>query len=126
MVVSKFSLIHMHQVQQLTNSQLVTKVHPHTMQDCSTVLTFRCRWFVQLVRIHSSLRLVSRHVMVLFRILSRMTQAPPITVQVMVHLQLTLTAITGTLSLQTLCNFLYKDEQIKGWAYVHPFFVLTK
>ena len=47
---------------------------------------------------------------------------PQITEPVMVHLLLTLTAITGTLSLQTLCNPLSKDELKEGWTFVHPFF----
>ena len=55
-----------------------------------------------------------------------MTQVPQITERVMVHLQQTLTAITGTLSLQTLCNPFSEDELKEGWAFVHPFFVLTK
>ena len=50
-----------------------------------------------------------------------MTQAPQITVQVMVHLQQTLTAITGTLSLQTLCNPFSEDE-LKRVDLCPPFF----
>jgi len=63
--------------------------------------------------------------MVLFRILSRMKPVPQITEQVMVHLQLTLTVTTDTLSWLTLCNPFSEDE-LKGWASVHPFFMLTK
>jgi len=78
---------------------LDTKVLHLTMLVCSTAHTFLYRWFVQLERIHSSLRSALRLVTESLR-----THLPKVQQLVLVLLELTTTSTTDVLLLRTSCK----------------------
>src|SRR5210317_1051394 len=98
--VTKYTLIHIQQTLPQSSSLLLdTKVLHHTMLVSSTAHTFHCKWFVQLVRTHSSQKLVSRHVMVLLQ-----THLLVVLQSEVVQSLLTTTYITEEFKLRTSCN----------------------
>jgi len=122
MVVTKCTLTHTWQTL-LQNSTLlwVIKVLHLTMLVSSTARMCHFRWFVQLVRTLSSLRLVSRQDTVLLRTHSRLL------LQLTLHLVQMITSTTVEFKSSTLCNNKsWANQPFKRGNFGFPFFYLYK
>ena len=118
MVVTECTLTHILQML-LQNSTLswVTKVLHLTMLVYSTAHTCRFKWFVQLVRIHSNQRLVSKQDTVLPR-----THSQPLMQQTL-HLVQMITSTTEECKWSTLCNNKsWVNQPLKGETSETSFF----
>ena len=122
MVVTECTLTHILQML-LQNSTLswVTKVLHLTMLVYSTAHMCRSKWFVQLVRIHSNQRLVSKQDTVLPR-----THSQPLMQQTL-HLVQMITSTTEEYKWSTLCNNKsWVNQPLQRGNFGFPFFCLYK